>query len=96
MSISKLDFARPFFNVEYVENEKEYFIKEKSLVFNFSVNEEEKIFVKTIPLLPLKGTVVQNVAVLQIRQALVVKDYDRGAECPAFWADLKAKWPSLF
>ena len=43
MSITKLDFARPFFDVEYVENEAEYFIKEKSLVFNFSVNEGENI-----------------------------------------------------
>ena len=74
MSITKLDFARPFFDVEYVENEAEYFIKEKSLVFNFSVNGGENIFVKTIPLLPLKGTVVQNVAVMRIKQALVVRD----------------------
>lgn len=96
MSIQALSFAEPFFDVEYVENETEYFINEKSLVFNLSVNEGENIFVKTIPLLPLKGTIVRNVAVTRIKQALVVRDYDKDAKKPEFWASMKRTWPSLF
>lgn len=96
MSIIKLDFAAPFFNVEYVENEDSYFIKEKSLVFNFSTEESENIYIKTIPVFPLKGTIVQNVAVSQIKKALVIKDYDKEAELPSFWASMKSTWPSLY
>ncbi|WP_455597177.1 hypothetical protein [Cloacibacillus porcorum] len=96
MSITKLDFAAPFFKVEYLENEEKYFIKEKSLVFNFSIAEDEYIFVKTIPIYPLKGTIVENVAITQVKRALVVKDYDRDTDKPEFWASIKAAWPTLF
>lgn len=96
MSVLKLNFAEPFFNVEYVEGEKEYFIKEKSLVFNFSRKEEELIYVKKLPVLPLKGTIVENVAVSDVASALIIKDYDRHAADPTYWASIKATWPTLF
>ena len=96
MSVTKLDFASPFFDVEYVENEKEYFITEKSLLFNFSVNEGENISIKRVPLFPLNGTVVQNVAAEGIKQALIVKNYDKEAGDPEFWRRIKNTWPTLF
>lgn len=96
MSVLNLDFAAPFFRVEYLENEAEYFIKEKSLVFNFSTEDGQNVFVKGIPVLPLKGTIVQNVAITHVRQALVVKNYDKDADKPEFWTAIKATWPTLF
>lgn len=94
MSVQRLDFASPFFDVSYVECEREFFIDKKSLVFNFS--RSESLFVKGIPVLPLKGTVVMNVAVNCLSRALVVWDYDRCAAERDFWRGMKAQWPSIY
>ena len=56
MSVKKLDFAAPFFNTEFVEDEQEYFVREKSLVVNLSNIDEGTLYVKNMPVFPLKGT----------------------------------------
>lgn len=96
MSVKKLDFAAPFFNTEFVENEKEYFIEEKSLVINLSNIDAGTLYVKGMPVLPLKGTIIENVALTDISKALVVKEYDKDFGDPKFFHAIRAKWPTLY
>lgn len=77
MTVQKLDFAEPFFQVDYVEDEPSYDIGAKSLVFNLAERSQTVMYVKGMPIMPLKGTVVQDVQVTNIGRALIVKDYDR-------------------
>ena len=95
MSVKHLDFASPFFNVDYIAGEAEYFVKEKSLLFNFSL-EGENIYVKKIPVAPLKGTIVMNVLVQNVKSGLLVRDYDKDAENQMLWKALDKAWPTLY
>mgnify|MGYP006953408013 CR=1 FL=1 len=61
MSVQKLDFGQPLFEMEYVENEEKYFVKPKSMVINLAERSQTIIYIKGIPLLPLKGTIVEGV-----------------------------------
>ena len=97
MSISKLDFASPFFEVDYVENEAEYFCESKCLVINLAERSQTILYVKGIPVLPLKGTVVEGTSVTNIGRALIVKDYDRySLDDDAFTGKIKQAWRSLY
>jgi len=97
MSVQALDFAQPFYEVDYVEDEKEYFIKGKCLVFNLAERSQTIMWIKRIPLYPLKGTIVENVLVENIGRALVVKDYDKDdIDDPEYTARVKSTWRSLY
>lgn len=54
MSIQSLTFALPFFEVDYVENEESYFAKGRCLVLNLAERSQTILYVKRIPVLPLK------------------------------------------
>lgn len=97
MSVQKLDFAEPFFQVDYVEDEPAYDITSKSLVFNLAERSQTVMYVKDIPLMPLKGTVVKDVQVTNIGRALIVKDYDRIAlDDEEFVKAITTTWRSIY
>ncbi len=97
MSIQKLTFAEPFFEVDYVEDEKSYDVESKSLVFNLAERSQTVMDIQGIPILPLKGTVAQGVRVEHIGRALIVKDYEHFAlDDLAFLREVKTVWRSLY
>ena len=97
MSIQKLDFAEPFFAVDYVEDEAEYFAEGKCLIINLAERSQISLYIKGIPVLPLKGTVAENVKVEGIGRALIVKDYDHfRLDDPDFIRRVKSTWKSLY
>ncbi|WP_434309571.1 hypothetical protein [Hominifimenecus sp. rT4P-3] len=97
MSIQKLDFGQPLFEMEYVENEERYFVKPKSMVINLAERSQTTIWIKGIPLLPLKGTIVEGVWLENIGRALVILDYERyDIEDPEVIARIKSSWKSLY
>lgn len=97
MSIQSLNFALPFFEVDYVENEESYFAKDRCLVLNLAERSQTVLYIKGIPVLPLKGTVVENVSVDNIGRALIVKDYDRyRLDDPSFIQKIKSTWRTLY
>lgn len=97
MAIQKLDFAQPFFEVEYVEQEAEYVCESKSLIFNLAERSGKALYIKGIPVMPLKGTVAEKVTVEQITRMLVVKNYDSfRLDNPDIIRQIKQTWRSLY
>ena len=75
--IKQLDFAEPFFSVDYIENEDEYWVEKNSIIINLAERSQIIMYIEGIPIMPLKGTIAKGVFVKNIGQALVVKDYER-------------------
>lgn len=97
MSVRQLDFAEPFFSVDYVEDESSYYAEPKSLVINLAERSGELLYVKKMPVLPLKAAIVAKVSLSNVVKALVVKDYLRcDLNDEATVRAIKAAWPSLF
>ena len=97
MSVQKLDFGQPLFEMEYVENEEKYFVKPKSMVINLAERSQTIIYIKGIPLLPLKGTIVEGVWLENIGRALIVLDYEKyDIDDPEVIARIKGSWKSLY
>ncbi len=97
MSVQKLDFAEPFFAVDYVENEESCDVGPKSLVFNLAERANAPLYVDGMPVLPLRGTVVQGVRLTKITRALIVKDFERRSLDDARFTDeIKKTWRTLY
>lgn len=78
MSVSQVDFAEPFFSIDYVENEAEYRVTKKSMVINLAEKEQRSIVLSgERVILPLKAAVVQDMVVTDLVRAFIVKDFER-------------------
>lgn len=95
--VQSLDFAEPFFSVDYIENEEKYWVEKNSLVFNLSERSGKSMYIKGVPVVPLKGLVAKGVWVENIDRAFVVKDYMRCDinDIPTIQA-IKKQWKSLY
>ena len=95
--VQALDFAEPFFSVDYIENEDSYFIEKKSMVVNLAERSQTVMYIKGIPILPLKGTIAENCTLEHIGQAFVVKDYERCDlnDIPTIQA-IKKTWKTIY
>jgi|GEM_PF-4170483 len=58
MSVEKLTFAEPFFTVLYVEKEEKFSVEPMSLVINLAHKANQPLYVRDMPVAPLKATVV--------------------------------------
>ena len=98
MSITKLDFAEPFFSLDYIENEESYYIGEKSLVFNLARNEQDTIKLDCERVISsLKGAVIQDMTIKCLTRALIVKDFERtDIKNPATADKIMHTWKSLY
>ena len=78
MSIVQLDFAEPFFWIDYVEAEKDYYVGPKSIVINLAEVEQENIQLRgERKILPLKAAVVEAMQLTRVVRAMVIKDFER-------------------
>lgn len=97
MSIQKLDFGQPLFEIEYIEQEEYYYVPSKSVVINLAERKGKSFYIKGITVPPLKGTIVEGVAIEQVERALVVLDYDHyDIDDPDVIAMIKSSWKSLY
>lgn len=97
MSVQKLDFGQPLFEIEYVEQEERYYVPTKSVVINLAERSGKSLRIKGVPLAPLKGTVVQGVWLEDVDRAVVVLDYERyDIDDPEVIAMIKGSWKSLY
>ena len=97
MTVQQLDFAEPFFQIDYVEDEASYDVTSKSLVLNLAERSQTIMYIKDIPIMPLKGTVAQDVQVTNIGRALIVKDYEHySLDDEEFINAVKSTWRSIY
>ena len=89
MSITALDYASPFFPVSYVQGEKEYAGREKSIVFNMS---DEDLYINRRPLGFLRSTVAVNTAITHIERALIIEKFDAYPDVEALFEQVKNTW----
>ena len=98
MSILQLDFAEPFFSVDYVENEELYHVGKKSMVINLAEREQENILLddeRTI--VPLKAAIVQDMTIRRLAKAFVIRDLERtDPGDPSTAESIKHTWKSLY
>lgn len=97
MSVQRLSFAEPFFSVDYIENEEQYYVEKKSMIINLSERSQKIAYIKSLPIMPLKAAVIENTVVENIGKALVVKDFMRcNLNDITVVNAIKNTWPSLY
>jgi hypothetical protein len=89
MSIEALDYATPFFPVSYVQGEKEYAVREKSIVFNMS---DEELFINGRPVGFFRSTVAVNTVVRHLSRALIIEKFAAYPDDEALFAQVKKTW----
>lgn len=93
MTISTLDFAEPFFTVQYLENEQSYPICGKTIVLNIA---DTPILIEGQSLGSLQSLVVRDTALIQVDRAVLIErfaDYDSDDE---LFEQIKQIWPLAF
>lgn len=73
MSITVLDFAEPFFPVDYLVDEQRYYVSDKCIVFNLS---ETPILINGRKLSFFQSTVAVNTEIQECKRVLVIKKFD--------------------
>ena len=98
MSILQLDFAEPFFSIDYLEDETSCYVGKKSMVINLAEHEQKNIMLDGERfILPLKAAVVQNMTIRNITRAFIVKDFERcDLDDPETVAKIKRSWKTLY
>ena len=95
--IQKLDFAEPFFSVDYIENEEEYYIEKNSMAVNLAERSGSLMYIRGVPVLPLKAAIAEGVWLEHVERAFVVKDYERcDLEDISTTEAIKAAWKSIY
>ena len=98
MSILNLDFAEPFFTIDYIEDEEAYSVSAKSMVINLAEYEQENILLDGERfILPLKAAVVQDMEIRNVRRAFLIRDFERcDLNDPATVNAIRHSWKSLY
>ncbi|MBR4579257.1 MAG: hypothetical protein IKO22_06585 [Oscillospiraceae bacterium] len=98
MSLLPLNFAEPFFSIDYLEDEESYRVTKKSMVINLAEHEQKTIYLdgeRFIP--PLKAAVVQDMTIRNVVRAFVVKDFERcDLNDPETVTAIKRSWKTLY
>lgn len=93
MSVDKLGYAEPFFPVAYVQNEREYQIGDKSIVFNLS---QGPLYVRGQALGFFRSTVCVRTSIDDVKRCLVISDFDREGELDSLFEEIKIKWTLVY
>jgi len=97
LSIECLNFAEPFFELDYVENEESYWVEGKSVVINLAHKSRKPMWINGTMIPPLKSTVAENAAIEKITKALIVKSYMKyDFSLPQEIEKIKLTWKSLY
>ncbi|MCD8125769.1 MAG: hypothetical protein LUE23_12235 [Lachnospiraceae bacterium] len=98
MSIIQLDFAEPFFSIDYIEEESSYQVGRKSMIINLAEHEHQNISLTGgRAILPLKAAMVQNMTIGNPVRAFVIRDVERtDIRNPATAAQIQKSWKSIY
>ena len=93
MSVRQLDFAEPFFQVSLLEDEDSYVLAGKAIVLNLA---DQPVKIEQQVLGHLQSAIFVDVALVNLRQAVLVQGFDRFTSDEALFAQIKTVWPSAF
>ena len=93
MSIRQLDFAEPFFQVSLLEDEDSFRLAGKAIVLNLS---DQPVRIEQQTLGHLQSAIFADVALVNLRRAVLVQGFDRFACDEELFAQIKTVWPSAF
>jgi len=92
--IRSLDFAEPFYQVDYIENEDTYPVGSRSILLNMS---ESPLEIIGSPLPFLHSTIVREVTIRKVTKALIVKNFEQCCpDDPDTFSRLVHSWKSLW
>lgn len=89
MSIRTLNLGEPFFTVKYLEDEPEYFVKEKSILINIA---KQPISIQYQQLNFLSSVIVVDTPITNNHQALLIEGYDKHTDENALFDEVKKQW----
>ncbi len=89
MSVMALDFASPFFPVNYVRGERGYAVREKSIVFNIS---DEDLFINGRPIGFFCSTVAVNTEARHLMRALIIERFSAYPNEEALFERVRKTW----
>ena len=93
MSLEKLDFAEPFFDVLYIYNEQKYQIVPRSIILNLS---EEPIQIRHEMLGFLHSTILARITIENCERCLIVENFDKYDDKEALFSEIKRKWIIMY
>lgn len=93
MTIDKLLFAEPFFNVRHVRDEAALSVEQKAIVLNLG---EVPIFIEQQSLDSLQSCIVAATTIRQIQRAVLIEGFEQYPDEAALFASVRQQWPSAF
>lgn len=93
MSVEGLDYAAPFFDVDYLTDEKRYAVKNRSIVFNLS---GEPVRIAGHPVGFYQSVVAKDVTIENAKRCLVIIDIFRYTDTELLFEEIKKQWTLAF
>ena len=93
MPTQDLDFAAPFFGVEFVTDTPVRAIAARSIFLNLG---SAPVSLEAQQLAPLQSAILANVEVRDIEQAVIITGFEAHGDDAALFARVRAHWPSAF
>lgn len=93
MTIQTLDFAAPFFAVDFVEGEPQLTIDGRAIFLNLG---SDPVGLEAQQLGPLQSAILSNVVVRDIECAVVISGFESHDSDEALFAAVRGLWPSAF
>jgi hypothetical protein len=89
MSIESLNFAEPFFSVNYLKSEKEFTISGKSIALNLS---QTPLMINGLPLGFFQSTILMNTQIFNIERCILIGDIEAHSNQDKLFELIKNNW----
>ncbi len=93
MSIETLDFAEPFFTLQYLSDEVKYRVGDRTIVLNLS---EEPIRIQDQTLGFLQSVIVANTDIREVGHAVLIERFASHSDENALFKEIRNTWPSAW
>lgn len=89
MSVTKPDFAEPFFPIDYLENESSYYVAGRCIVFNLS---DAPVMINDRALGFFQSTVVSDMEIQAAERAMVIRRFNDYPDEELLFTEVKKIW----
>lgn len=94
MSVERLEFAEPFFSVNYIHGERQFAVRKKSIILNLS---QTPVRIQHQGLGFFKSTVLMNIEIQDLNRCLIIGDVDAyNEDMDALFDRIKRRWTIVY